>query len=136
MTPSPQDRKRALQWRWGLRAVLVISAALVCACGGRSQQSTAAPRVDSERAESIIQHYGCTACHAIPGVSGGSGMTGPSLEGFGRRETIAGVVPNTPDNLAQWLEHPAAMKPGTAMPVLGVSQHDARVIAAYLSSLN
>jgi len=48
---------------------------------------------------------------------------------------IAGEVPNTSENLVQWLEVPQSIEPGTAMPNLGVTEGEARDIAAYLYTL-
>jgi cytochrome c2 len=36
--------------------------------------------------------------------------------------------------MQQWLQHPESMKPGTSMPGLGVTEHDAHGIAAYLAT--
>jgi cytochrome c oxidase subunit 2 len=41
---------------------------------------------------------------------------GPNLSLFGCRTTIAaGVLPNTPENLAKWLHDPRSVKPGVYM---------------------
>ena len=37
--------------------------------------------------------------------------------------------------MTQWIEHPRALKPGTAMPELNVSRRDALDIAAYLATM-
>jgi cytochrome c len=83
----------------------------------------------------LIAQYGCTACHAIPGVDGFVGTVGPPLAGFGARAYIAGRLPNRPMLLVAWLRDPPAIDPATAMPDLGVSEPDARHIAAYLYTL-
>jgi cytochrome c1 len=57
------------------------------------------------------------------------------LEEFARRVYVAGRFPNTPEVLARWIQDPPAMKPGTAMPALGVTEAQARDIAAYLHGL-
>jgi cytochrome c2 len=44
-------------------------------------------------------------------------------------------VPNTPENLMRWIRRPSDVVPGTAMPVLGLSEQDAKDIAAFLYSL-
>jgi cytochrome c1 len=51
------------------------------------------------------------------------------------RGFIAGVLPNSPENMVRWLRQPQSVDPRSAMPDLGVSERDARDIAAYLSSL-
>ena len=62
-------------------------------------------------------------------------MVGPTLTGMGSRSYIAGRFPNKPIDMEEWLQHPQKMKPGTAMPHLGVIDRDARDIAAYLATL-
>lgn len=83
----------------------------------------------------LIVQYRCGECHTIPGVSGAHGVFGPPLNFMGQRTMIAGNFPNTPANLAHWIVAPHAMKPGTAMPQLGLSDREARSVAAYLESL-
>lgn len=83
----------------------------------------------------LIVNYRCGECHTIPGVSGADGVFGPPLNFMGQRTMIAGNFPNTPANLARWVMSPHDMKPGTAMPQLGLSDREARSVAAYLESL-
>jgi cytochrome c1 len=87
------------------------------------------------RAEDTFARYGCGGCHEIPGLSGASGKVGPSLDGFGGRTAVAGVLPNQPDSLALWIREPQKVKPGTGMPNQGVSDGEARDMAAYLYTL-
>jgi cytochrome c2 len=82
----------------------------------------------------LMTQYGCPACHVVPGVPGAVGMVGPSLEGLAQRSYLAGTLQNSPDHLVQWIEHPQQIHPGTAMPEMGVTSHDARQIAAFLGS--
>ncbi|HEY0777279.1 MAG TPA: cytochrome c oxidase assembly protein [Gemmatirosa sp.] len=90
---------------------------------------------DPARGERAIRTYGCGSCHTIPGVRGADGMVGPPLTGWSKRTIIAGYVPNTPERLVQWIVMPQSVAPGNAMPNLGVTDGDARDIAAYLYSL-
>jgi cytochrome c len=90
---------------------------------------------DPIRGQRLMAQYQCTACHAIPEVAGAVGNAGPPLDQFGRRNYIAGGIPNTADNLTRWLDNPQAVKPGSAMPDLGVSPEEARHMAAYLLTL-
>jgi cytochrome c len=48
---------------------------------------------------------------------------------------IAGVLPNTAENLTSWIADPKEADPRTAMPDLGVTKQEARDIAAYLYGL-
>jgi cytochrome c oxidase subunit 2 len=76
----------------------------------------------------------CVGCHTIRGVS--AGQLGPDLTHFGSRRTVAaGLLPSTPDNVAAWIANPAALKPGAKMPALGLTEAQARAVAAYLLSL-
>ena len=107
------------------------------ACGrGSDMPLPPAAKVDAQRGRDALYQYACTACHRIPGTTGGEVFVGPPLAGFARREFIAGTLANTPDNLAHWLLHTQQVKPGTAMPQLGVTPQDARDIAAYLATLH
>lgn len=87
---------------------------------------------DPARGHEAIRQYGCPTCHRIPGVTGAATDVGPSLEGIGRRSYLGGVVLNTFENLQRWIREPQAFAPRSAMPDMGVSEVDARDIAAYL----
>lgn len=83
----------------------------------------------------LIRQNGCGACHQIPGIEDANGFVGPPLNTIGRRIYIAGVARNTPEAMIGWLENPQAIVPGNAMPNMGLSEEDARDIAAYLYTL-
>lgn len=83
----------------------------------------------------MIGRAACGSCHEIPYVSNAHGMAGPPLEHFARRRFIAGILPNSPDNLAYWLRFPQKVVPGNAMPTSGLNESEARDAAAYLESL-
>jgi cytochrome c len=82
-----------------------------------------------------IRKYGCNSCHQISGVPGAAGLIGPPLDGIRSRYFIAGELPNNPDNLMFWIQHPRKVEPHTAMPEMGVTEQDSRDIAAYLYTL-
>lgn len=92
-------------------------------------------RADADRGKVAIQQYACPTCHAIPGIVGASKPVGPPLDGMGKRGMLAGILPNTPENMVRWLREPQGVSPESAMPDLGVTERDARDIAAYLSTL-
>jgi cytochrome c1 len=71
----------------------------------------------------------------VPGVPGADGQVGPPLTGMGKRTMIAGMLPNTPDNMMTWLRTPQSVVPGNAMPNTEMDEHDAQDVAAYLDSL-
>lgn len=91
---------------------------------------------DAHRGKQLIDQYRCGACHTIPGVRDAKGLVGPPLMWFGRRTYIAGELPNSPDNLVRWIRSPKSVEPGTAMPTLGLSDQEARDVAAYLYTLH
>lgn len=82
-----------------------------------------------------LQQYLCVTCHLIPGITGAVRHVGPPLNGIATRTYIAGILPNTPGNLIHWIRNPTSVDPLSAMPDLGVSEQDARDMAAYLYTL-
>lgn len=90
---------------------------------------------DPRRGRDCIRRYGCIACHDIPGFAGTRSHVGPPLEAYSLRMYVAGAVENKPDNLVRFLRNPRAVLPPGAMPDLGVTDPDARDIAAYLYTL-
>ena len=90
---------------------------------------------DPQAGKRKIRNYGCHSCHTIPGVTGADALVGPPLIHWSRRVYIAGELPNTPENLMRWIQHPPQIEPKTAMPDMGVPEQDSRDIAAYLYTL-
>lgn len=127
-------RTRALQGVGTLSLLLAVLALSGChdkAATSPWQISGAQPA----RGPALIQHYGCGTCHTVPGVAQASGTVGPPLTQFGQRAYIAGMLHNNPDNLMLWLRDPQRVLPGNAMPDTGMTERDARDIAAYLYTL-
>lgn len=111
----------------------LLLAALVGACSDPSLHPHA--EGDAQRGKVLLQQYGCGACHRIPGVAEARGAIGPPLDRLGRRVYIAGVLANSPSELARWIRTPEAVKPGTGMPNAHVTEQDARDMVAYLYRL-
>ncbi len=114
-----------------LLAPLALLALATAGCG-RGTHHPAVPNANASHGKQLIEHYGCGACHIIGGVSGANGHVGPDLKTFPDRRTVAGVLPNTTENLVRWIMHPQQIVPNSAMPDLGVKRQEARDIAAYL----
>jgi cytochrome c oxidase subunit II len=97
----------------------------------------AAAAGNPQQGAQLIGQKGCGTCHTIPGIQGANGTIGPGLAGVAARSQIAGgAVPNNgPDDLKKWIMNPPALKPGTAMPNLNLSDADATNIVAYLETL-
>jgi putative membrane protein len=93
------------------------------------------PGGDEARGRTALARYGCGSCHAIPGVHGAVGLAAAPLDYFAERGFVGGVLPNNPDNLVLWIVNPQAVNDRTAMPNLGVTEGDARDMAAYLYTL-
>ena len=114
---------------------LAAYAAQSAAARERSERAVMLTGGAPERAHEHIRNYGCAGCHDIPGIDGPEGLVGPPLGTIGKRVYIAGVMTNTPGNLVDWIVNPPSIDPMTAMPVTGISEAEARDVAAYLYSL-
>ncbi|NLD69344.1 MAG: cytochrome c [Limnobacter sp.] len=137
MTPLPAALLAAGASRL---ATLALFCALASACDAGNRLVTAnvaqaRGETSVERGRLAIERYPCGACHVIPGVPAAAGRVGPSLERFGRRSYIAGVIPNDRQTLERWLQDPPAMVPGTTMPDMAVPASVAADMASYLASL-
>ncbi|HZD80777.1 MAG TPA: c-type cytochrome [Actinomycetota bacterium] len=113
-------------------------AAVSAACGPGTSNRLPPPQVPGgqpNRGVTLIEHYGCGACHTIPGIRGADANVGPPLVGIGDRRYIAGVLVNNADNMVRWLMDPPAIVSGVDMPNMGISREDAEDIAAYLYTL-
>lgn len=132
-----RGRRNDLSYR-GFRLVrLTVAIVWLVGCG-RGSESAALRELGGDPARGVValQHYSCASCHHIPGIVGATSWVGPPLGRMARRKYIAGVLPNTPDNMLRWLRNPLEFAPRSAMPDVGVSDQDARDIAAYLYSLD
>jgi cytochrome c1 len=87
---------------------------------------------DPSRAPSLMTRYGCAGCHMIKGIPGADGRVGPPLKELIERVYIGGATPNNARNLVSWLLDPPRFAPHVAMPPPGLSESEARDIAAYL----
>jgi cytochrome c2 len=116
--------------------VLVTAAWLITEAWMAANESDTVARAltggNPAHASLLVTRYGCGGCHTIPGLPATDGKVGPPLGGLRQRVFIAGVLPNTADNLINWIVEPRAYSPGSAMPVTGISKAEARDIAAWL----
>ena len=120
-----------------MRVLTIVVAVVFASLAGCREQAAVRPVAggNAQLGKRLIEQYQCGSCHAIPGVAAAVSNVAPSLEGFARRSYIAGRIPNLADPLTRWLIDPPAMKPGTMMPNLKVSEAEARHMAAYLYTL-
>jgi cytochrome c oxidase subunit 2 len=77
----------------------------------------------------------CVNCHRVRGTSA-RGTYAPDLTHLMSRETLAsGMVPNTQDQLRNWLIDPQQTKSGCLMPPFGLSGPQVDLLASYLMTL-
>lgn len=126
---------RKLEWMF---AVVLLIAAAACGCTGGTiiQPHKISTGGYAKAGKQVIVRFDCGSCHTIPGIRGANGVFGPPLMEFGKRTYIAGNFPNAPGMLVQWIMNPQQMKPGTAMPTMGLTEQEARDAAAYLENLH
>jgi len=107
---------------------------LLAACSKTPPETEPITGGDPRHGRELLARYGCASCHKIKGIAHADSHVGPPLDEIRSRGYIAGVMPHTADNLMKWIQHPRQVVPNTAMPELGVSQAEARDMAAYLYS--
>ncbi len=119
---------------WLLTAIGLGSA--LSGCGTPDPTPNRSIDGDSRSGAIWITRSGCGSCHQIPGIMHAEGLVGPPLIHFSKRTIVAGYLPNTPANLVRWIQHPQEVAPGNAMPEAGLTEQQARDIAAYLYALD
>ena len=124
---------------WRHRSAVAAAATICLVLGGCKEPP--GPRYvydaeDAKRGLVAIERVGCAACHEIPGIDWPKGRTGPSLVGFDDVGLIAGAVPNNPQNLSNFVRNAPAVKPGSTMPAMPLTQEESRDVAAYLYGLD
>jgi cytochrome c oxidase subunit 2 len=84
----------------------------------------------------IFQTMSCINCHTVAGTPA-NGRFGPDLTHIMSRDTLAsGAVPNTSENLRRWIRNPDAIKPGSRMPAMNLTEQELDAVAGYLASLH
>jgi cytochrome c oxidase subunit 2 len=90
---------------------------------------------DAAQGAQLFQGLTCSNCHAIAGTPA-QAQIGPDLTHLASRGTLgAGVLDHTPANLARWLKNPQAIKPGSHMPNLNLTDTQVNQLVAYLEAL-
>jgi len=93
------------------------------------------PIGNAELGREFWMSKGCVGCHQAPGIEGG-GQIGPNQAHFSQRPTIAGgTLNNTPAEVERWLRDPPAVKPGTLMPNLSLTDEQIKDLTAFLYAL-
>ena len=93
---------------------------------------------DAAAGRDLFLRKGCIACHVAQGVQGATGTIGPNLNGIGdpaKRPKLADGAANTPEHIREWIKDPQALKPGTMMPNLQLTDKEADDLTALLVTL-
>lgn len=98
-------------------------------------EHAAQPATETEdEGEEIFLSSSCVGCHAIRGTDA-EGQLGPDLTHFAERETFAGIIDNTPENLFDWIKNAQEIKPGVTMPPAELSDEEIEAVVDYLGDL-
>ena len=99
------------------------------------QRQPAVDRAEVAEGKRVFQSTACVNCHVVSGTIG-AGRYGPDLTHLMSRDTLAsGILPNTADNLRAWIKDPEALKPGSRMPAMKLSDKHLDALTAYLLTL-
>jgi cytochrome c oxidase subunit 2 len=102
-----------------------------------ANQQSPIPQLSGQAAvgEQEFLKAACVGCHTVDGTIA-QGKVGPNLTHLGSRFIYAGGVGiNTYESMAAWLADPQAIKPGTLMPNLHLTQSEIDDIVAFLINL-
>jgi cytochrome c oxidase subunit 2 len=101
----------------------------------REQQQPATEDEKEITGRHVFETTACVNCHAVGGTNG-TGRFGPDLTHLMSRRTIAaGAAENTKENLRLWIQNPDAIKPGSLMPAMKLSDADLNALVRYLETL-
>lgn len=99
------------------------------------QQQPATQDAKAAEGRRIFETTACVNCHAVKGTIA-NGRFGPDLTHLMSRQTIAsGAAENTPEALRQWIQNPDAIKPGSLMPAMKLSDADLNAVVSYMNTL-
>jgi cytochrome c oxidase subunit 2 len=102
----------------------------------RAQQKPAAEDTGAAAGRQVFERNACMNCHRIDGTSA-NGRFGPDLTHLMSRATIAaGAAENSHDNLRLWIKDPSAIKPGSLMPAMKLSDADLDAVVSYMETLH
>ena len=90
---------------------------------------------DVAAGRALFAAKGCGACHSITAHASATGRVGPPLDKVATRAFLAGKFPNDPQHMIAWIQHPQTLDPGVGMPDMGLSDTEARDLAAYLYTM-
>jgi cytochrome c oxidase subunit II len=101
----------------------------------RAQQQPAYEDAKEAAGRRVFERTACLNCHTIHGTNG-TGRFGPDLTHLMSRRTIAsGAAENNSQNLRLWMQNPDAIKPGSLMPAMKLSDAELDALVRYLETL-
>src|SRR6266478_3816226 len=101
----------------------------------RAQQRPAVEDAAAIASRRVFESNACMNCHAVAGTPA-DGRFGPDLTHLMSRATIAaGAAKNTHNNLRLWIQDPSAIKPGSLMPAMKLSDADLDAVVNYMETL-
>jgi len=101
----------------------------------RAQQQAGAQDAKVTAGKRVFETTSCINCHAVGGTAA-NGRFGPDLTHMMSRDTIAsGAAGNTHANLRLWIQNPDAIKPGSLMPAMKLSDGELDALVLYLETL-
>jgi cytochrome c oxidase subunit II len=101
----------------------------------QAQQQPANQDAKEAAGRRVFETTACVNCHAVSGTNG-TGRFGPDLTHLMSRRTLAaGAAENTPEKLRLWIQSPDAIKPGSLMPAMKLSDGDLDALVRYLETL-
>ena len=101
----------------------------------RQQRQSAFGNDAVSQGQRIFETTACINCHTVSGTVA-NGRFGPDLTHLMSRDTIAaGAAPNNPENLRLWIRTPNALKPGSLMPAMQLTDSELDALTAYLETL-
>ena len=101
-----------------------------------AQQKPAVEDAGVTAGRQVFERNACMNCHAVGGTPA-DGRFGPDLTHLMSRDTIAaGAAENTHDNLRLWIQNPSAIKPGSLMPAMKLSDADLDAVVRYMETLH
>lgn len=123
-TPSPMEEEPAPAGE-GVAAPVVLE----------PTPESSQPEGGAEAGKALFISKACTGCHVVQGMPEARGAVGPDLTHAANAASIAGVLPNTEENLKEWLRDPALMKPGALMPNQHLTDSEIDALVAFIQTL-
>ena len=87
------------------------------------------------KGQEVFLSQSCVNCHRVRGTLA-RGSYAPDLTHLMSRQTlVAGMVPNSREELRKWVIDPRRTKEGCLMPAFGLSEQQVDQIVDYLATL-